>query len=83
MFPCFGGGKNPKHLIAAIGKGMAIAIKHLVIAQSVGGHQSVGQPPAGVWNQKRSLKDLTIRWQLSKLGAMQSIASSFLPPPLR
>ena len=62
MFSGFGGGKNPKHLIASISKGMTITKEHLVIAESVGGHQPIGQPPAGIGNKKCSLQDLAVRW---------------------
>ena len=83
VFTCFGGGQHPDHPVTVLGQGTEIAEKHLVVAQSIGGHQAVGQPPSGVGDPQHRFEDLCVCRQLPEACPVQPIAAGFLSPVLR
>ena len=83
MFSCFGGGQHPDHPVTVLGQGTEIAEKHLVVAQSIGGHQAVGQPPSGVGDPQHRFEDLCVCRQLPETCPVQPITAGFLSPVLR
>ena len=80
MFAGLAGGQHPDHPITATSQGREITEKNLVVAQAVGGHQPVGQTPAGVGDALAPTQNLLVVRQLAELGHMQAIATGPLAP---
>ena len=83
VFPGFAGGENPDHPVTARGQGREVGEEDLVVAQAVGGHQAVGQAPAGIGDLVDQGQDLLIARQAAELGCVQSVASRPDGPVLR
>ena len=83
MLSGFGRRQDANHLIPTISQGVEVTEEDLMVAQSIGGHQSIGQTPAGVWDAENGFQDLTVTWQASKSCPVQSVSTGFPSPVLR
>ena len=75
--------QHPDHPVAPGCQGGGVAEEHLVVAQAVGGHQPVGQAPAGVGDPLHQRQDLGVAGELAEAGGMEPVAAGPRIPVVR